>query len=195
MPDFFLANGTTICLNDCPAGQFKDMATSRCSNCDSSCGSCDLASTKCTECYFTSGGTVIMYLLGSECLSWCPPGYSWNNVTHVCDVCELYYFSYLGKCVKYCPMLYQWNEANRSCLHLSLTGFTLNLSIVSIDIVPHGKLIKFTILVQDGLSNNSLNFILKQSYFLVQILYFNSEIITFTGIRSLQQINLPIRNI
>jgi hypothetical protein len=186
MPGFFRANGTTNCLNDCPAGQFKELATGTCSNCDSSCGSCDSMSTKCTECFFVNGGGTTMYLLGTECLSWCPPGYAWNNVTHTCDVCALYTFSYVGKCVKYCPTLYQSDEANRSCTHLSQSDFTFNLTIASIDIVPHGKLIKFTILVEDGLNNNSLIFILKQSYFLVQILCFNSNNIAFTGIRTLQ---------
>jgi len=136
-----------------------------------------------------------MYLLGTECLSWCPPGYAWNNVTHTCDVCALYTFSYVGKCVKYCPTLYQSDEANRSCTHLSQSDFTFNLTIASIDIVPHGKLIKFTISAVDGFSNSSLSWIFKKSYFFVQIIYADAAIQFNNTVRTLQAVTLAIRNV
>lgn len=115
---YYLANLTTHCLIDCPAGQFKNLDTRMCYNCDISCSSCDFHSTQCTKCFFQS---VMKYLLGSECLTWCPNGYAWNNGTSTCDLCNPHTFSYAGACIKHCPSFYVPDSSNRSCLHLSLT--------------------------------------------------------------------------
>jgi hypothetical protein len=81
-------------------------------------------------------------LLGQECLTWCPTGYAWNNITYRCDLCDYYTYSLNGKCVQFCPSMYLADNTNRSCIHLSLTSYTFNLSLIAVSILSHGKLMK-----------------------------------------------------
>jgi len=137
----------------------------------------------------------MMYLLNGECLSWCPAGYAWNNLTRVCDLCPLLTYSFAGSCLTHCPTLYLPSEGNRSCVHISATGLQLNLTLKVIDVLPHGKLLRFTLNLQDGLDQSSQNWVLRKSYFRAQILYRNAGVGKFTPVRNLVEVNLPVRNL
>lgn len=63
------------------------------------------------------------------------------------------------------------------------------------NILPHGKLLKFIILAQDGLNNNSLDWVLKKSFYKVQIIYKDSYVSSFDRVRKLIDVTLPIRNV
>lgn len=133
--------------------------------------------------------------MGSECLTWCPPGYSWNNITYRCEECPFYTYSLNGKCVRFCPSMYEANLLNKSCIHLSKTNFAFNLSLLSVSVLDHGKLLKLEILAQDGLNRSSYNVIMKRSYYKVQVVYKDSMLQPVSGLRNLLNANLPIRNV
>jgi hypothetical protein len=177
---------------ECPDGQYKKDLTRKCYNCDSACSSCKNEATFCTKCFIS---TPVKYLLASECLTWCPPGYSWNNITYRCEECTFYTYSLNGKCERFCPSMYEANLLNKSCIHLSKTSFAFNLTLLSISVLDHGKLLKIEILAQDGLNRTSYDIIMKRSYYNVQVVYKDSMLQPVSGVRNLLNSNLPIRNV
>lgn len=136
---FYLANLTTHCLVECPDGQYKNDLTRMCYNCDPACSSCYNSATFCTECF---SFTPPRYLLGNECLTWCPAGYAWNNMTYRCEECAFYTYSLNGNCVRFCPSMYEANLLNKSCIPLSNTNFAFNLTLLLVSVLNHGKLLK-----------------------------------------------------
>ena len=135
-------------------------------------------------------------MLGDKCVLSCPWGYSWNNISRTCDLCKLYTYSYQGACVQICPSTtYETNLQNRSCIPLNESSFMYTLVLESVHVVQHGKLLEFTILLQDGLDAISENWMKRYSYQMVQIIYGNSRLEDFVGVRSLQNLTLTIRNL
>ena len=61
--------------------------------------------------------------------------------------------------------------------------------------LPHGKLLQYTLLAQDGFNASSLSWLTQNSYSLVSIIYKDSRLTTFTGIRSLANSSLTIRSL
>ncbi len=59
----------------------------------------------------------------------------------------------------------------------------------------HGKLIQYTILAQDGLNDSSVAWVKYSSYSLATVVYGDSFLGDFKGVRSLQSVSLPIRNL
>lgn len=110
-------------------------------------------------------------------------------------MCDIFTFSYLGACIKYCPTLFYEDNENHSCVHYSRTGFTLNISLQRVNALNHGKLLKFSVLASAGLNSASLETVLKRSYYQIQVLYKDSMLENFEGIRNLIELNMPIRNI
>lgn len=111
-----------------------------------------------------------MYLLNHACLSVCPSGYFMNNVTRTCDLCPPLTYSYLGTCVTNCPSTFIAFVYNGSCLPKSASNFSLPTQIQNIYILPDGKTIRFDVNFDTGLSQSSLKWLIKNSYFFVQII-------------------------
>jgi hypothetical protein len=84
---------------------------------------------------------------------------------------------------------------NKSCIHLSKTSFAFNLTLLSVSVLDHGKLLKLEILAQDGLNRSSYDVIMKRSYYNVQVVYKDSMLQPISGVRNLLNVNLPIRNV
>ena len=59
----------------------------------------------------------------------------------------------------------------------------------------HGKLLQYTVLAQDGLNASSLNWVKYNSYSFVTVVYGDALLGDFKGVRSLQSVTLPIRNL
>ena len=68
---------------------------------------------------------------------------------------------------------------------MSKTNFTFDIVLKSISILSHGKLMKFTLLFQDGLNSTSYNSIIKKGYFIAKISYKDSLLSNFNGVRTL----------
>lgn len=148
---FFLANGTTFCLSKCPDGEYIHPYILNCHLCDISCSTCSYEASNCTGCTTKTD----RYLFGNRCFISCPPGYSWNNISRTCDLCDYYSYSYLGTCVTVCPAFYQASLENRSCISYAATGFTFSLVLEQVHVLEHGKLLQYVILAEDGLNVSS----------------------------------------
>ena len=59
----------------------------------------------------------------------------------------------------------------------------------------HGKLLQYTILLQDGINATSENWMKMNSYYSVQVVYGDSRLSSFVGVRTLQNSTLAIRNL
>ena len=115
-PGFYMPNGTSICLTRCPDGEYANNVDFNytCYFCDLGCSTCEGVSYNCTSCH-----TLQKYLLNNACLTSCPNGYSWNNNTYTCDMCDYLTYSFWGACLTICPDNYTGDNLNRSCVHLS----------------------------------------------------------------------------
>jgi len=91
--------------------------------------------------------------------------------------------------------MYEANFNNRTCIPYSQTNYTFSLVLESIHVMEHGKLLQYTILAQDGLNTTSENWMKRYSYLMVQVIYGDSGISNFVGVRSLQNTTLAIRNL
>ena len=81
-PGYFLQQGSTICLDSCPAGSWPNSRSSTCENCDISCAICSSSdNTQCSACnpgYFLQPSSTI-------CLSTCPDHYYTNTSFNSCE--------------------------------------------------------------------------------------------------------------
>lgn len=91
--------------------------------------------------------------------------------------------------------MYIAHDGNRSCIHYSKTDYTFNVQLESVNVLSHGKLLKFAILLQDGLSVDSRKSLLATSYSKIQIVYKDTKIDALLGVRKLFDTTLPIRNV
>jgi hypothetical protein len=188
---YYLANGTTFCLNSCPDGEYINSFDQMCYLCEVTCSSCKGTADNCTACQTNTG----RYLLGNVCLTWCPNGYSWNNITRKCEECDYKTYSYWGACLDSCPDFYQADDNNRSCIALGSTAYYFQLSLEGVHVLSHGKLLQFTLLAQDGLNATSESWFKYNSYYDVEIIYKDSRLQSFEGVRTLANVTLPIRNL
>ena len=91
--------------------------------------------------------------------------------------------------------MYEANADNRSCIHYGDMQYYFDLMLEEVHVVSHGKLLKFVIMLEDGLSAASESYLKISSYYEVQVLYKDSRLDQFEGVRSLVNVSLAIRNL
>jgi hypothetical protein len=95
-----------------------------------------------------------------------------------------------------CPAFHLTVASNRSCLHYSLTSLRFNLTLLRLNVLPHGKLLKFTLLAQDGLDLASREWVARRSYVGARVVSRQAEGKLLQGLRSLLgETYLSIRNV
>ena len=65
----------------------------------------------------------------------------------------------------------------------------------TVKVHQHGKLLEFTLLLEDGLNLTTENYLKISSYYEVQVVYRDSRLTNFSGVRALANSTLIIRNI
>ena len=91
--------------------------------------------------------------------------------------------------------MYEANSDNRSCIHYGDMQYYFELTLEEVHVVSHGKLLKFVVMLEDGLSAASEAYLKISSYYEVQVLYKDSRLDQFEGVRSLVNVSLAIRNL
>ena len=85
-PGYFLQPSSTICLDSCPVGYWRNTTSNTCMECDIACSNCTNATnTECSACntgYFLQPSS-------TTCLSSCPNGAFPNSTSNLCLNCDI----------------------------------------------------------------------------------------------------------
>ncbi|KAL4441097.1 hypothetical protein ABPG74_002047 [Tetrahymena malaccensis] len=131
-PPLSFQKSTSKCISTCASGQYLDVNTNKCTQCDSSCLNCIGGSkNQCVDCqsprYYQKSTT--------SCELQCQPSYYGNSYTAMCEQCDsscatcsgpkdnqclscknsLFYLQASGTCVSNCPSGYFQNSLLNQC--------------------------------------------------------------------------------
>lgn len=86
VPHFLIYN-TNVCSDTCPDGQYSNATSNKCLLCDMNCKTCEVNSTNCLSCGFSSLGYVV-YLNANICVQQCPDGFYEDTSSKQCKPCN-----------------------------------------------------------------------------------------------------------